>query len=363
MRRESKERKLKFKATSDVRPKSTSRCTVNARDDKAKSNGPRLSAQNKSSKPHADEPTHSKIKTRRSRDQTNSVKTIKSDKTPASKNASGIIKRISSSENLNNEAKLELKASKVIKENFVEGWKSSSLDEFQRMLVVDSGNNASQNIQYLSPSAPVASETKEMGHIENDLLDINERTPKTPELITPTPTMPHAKSDEKLKNCSKVRNNGLIKANIMHNHSDYNDDPGSFTVYSSKGVTNEHSKLISSDLGVGLDFTSGINRQISSLNCKRQATRARDLLRIIELDLDDLRDLLDMPPIDEYSSYMLRFGLSGHAQVQTQTKDDSVTKDTQTEHLNGLPYESWTQVPPADESECAGHEFLKSKKC
>lgn len=83
--------------------------------------------------------------------------------------------------------------------------------------------------------------------------------------------------------------------------------------------------------------------------------RANDLKRLIELELDCCLSLFDLKPLDEYSNYILRFGKTNRCQAQTQTQDDAIDKDVQTELIEYCPGGGvWTQWPPLDKGECSG---------
>uniref|UniRef100_A0A0X3NUR8 WD repeat-containing protein 60 n=2 Tax=Schistocephalus solidus TaxID=70667 RepID=A0A0X3NUR8_SCHSO len=104
----------------------------------------------------------------------------------------------------------------------------------------------------------------------------------------------------------------------------------------------------------------GIKWDFSAPKLYKHSKRARDLLRIIELGFSEYRELIEIPPLDEYSSYMLRFGQRDRNQVQTQTNEDMMQKETQTNLLGPSSFvTSWTQSPPDDEGAYAGHECDK----
>ncbi|TPP56252.1 hypothetical protein FGIG_03969 [Fasciola gigantica] len=88
---------------------------------------------------------------------------------------------------------------------------------------------------------------------------------------------------------------------------------------------------------------------------QRLQQRATDLRRLIELELDSCLSLFELKPLDEYSSYMLRFGKANRCQAQTQTQEDAIDKDVQTALIEYCPGGGvWTQWPPLDRGECSG---------
>uniref|UniRef100_A0A5K3FAT1 AKAP_110 domain-containing protein n=1 Tax=Mesocestoides corti TaxID=53468 RepID=A0A5K3FAT1_MESCO len=100
-----------------------------------------------------------------------------------------------------------------------------------------------------------------------------------------------------------------------------------------------------------------LTRKVTLVNTNRQVQRGKELLKLIELCMDDVRHLLDLQPLDDYSSYILRFGQSGHCQMQTQTLDDCVSRDVQTGDPRSAPYSSWTQAPPIYDNGYSGHDY------
>ena len=66
---------------------------------------------------------------------------------------------------------------------------------------------------------------------------------------------------------------------------------------------------------------------------------------MIELDVVSI-DLFDLQPLSEYELYMRSYGSMGTHQVASQTGEDNVEAECQTEDV--MVRERWTQWPPED---------------
>ncbi|KAL5961191.1 hypothetical protein TSMEX_011095, partial [Taenia solium] len=129
-----------------------------------------------------------------------------------------------------------------------------------------------------------------------------------------------------------------------------------FTIYTCNGEQTKRSCTKSlTRAGIENDIAKSLSNAPMSLNRKRQIERGKELLRIIELSLDDFREIFNLQPMDEYFSYVLRFCQVELSHVQLQTMDDCLSRDTQTERPRAAPYSSWTQIPPAYEGGHSGH--------
>ncbi|VDP91657.1 unnamed protein product [Echinostoma caproni] len=103
-----------------------------------------------------------------------------------------------------------------------------------------------------------------------------------------------------------------------------------------------------------IDFNRSLNDSRHRIQ-QRLKQRASDLRRLIELELDSCISVFDLRPLDEYSNYMLRFGKANRNQVQSQTQDDAIDRDVQTDPIEYCSSGGiWTQWPPLDSGECWG---------
>uniref|UniRef100_A0A8C4QZJ0 WD repeat-containing protein 60 n=1 Tax=Eptatretus burgeri TaxID=7764 RepID=A0A8C4QZJ0_EPTBU len=71
--------------------------------------------------------------------------------------------------------------------------------------------------------------------------------------------------------------------------------------------------------------------------------RNEELYGLLTLDLVSF-ELLDLPPVSAYDTYILAFGRSGTKQVYVQSNEDDVDKEIQTEDVEIS--DVWTQYPP-----------------
>lgn len=129
-----------------------------------------------------------------------------------------------------------------------------------------------------------------------------------------------------------------------------------FTVYTCNGEqTKRNCTKSATRMKKEKDIAKILSDTITSLNRKRQDERGKELLRIIELGLDDFREIFNLQPMDEYSSYVLRLCQVELSHAQLQTRDDCLSRETQTERSRTAPYSSWTQIPPDYEGSHSGH--------
>lgn len=129
-------------------------------------------------------------------------------------------------------------------------------------------------------------------------------------------------------------------------------------VFLSTGPTNTNHKERKQPLSTAAPQLIDFNRSLTIHKrgiSQRLQQRATDLKRLIELEMDCCLSLFDLKPLDEYSNYILRFGKTNRCQAQTQTQDDAIDKDVQTELIEYCPGGGvWTQWPPLDNGECSG---------
>ncbi|KAI8926713.1 WD40-repeat-containing domain protein [Entophlyctis helioformis] len=71
--------------------------------------------------------------------------------------------------------------------------------------------------------------------------------------------------------------------------------------------------------------------------------RAKDLANLIDLDFM-FYDIFDLSPLNEYELYVRNYGISNAAQAQTQTGDDGVERETQTDDWD--VQDRWVQASP-----------------
>ncbi|XP_047135927.1 cytoplasmic dynein 2 intermediate chain 1 isoform X1 [Hydra vulgaris] len=81
-----------------------------------------------------------------------------------------------------------------------------------------------------------------------------------------------------------------------------------------------------------MNFTAANQKQISSKKSEKTKQRAEVLLKLIQLDVREF-DLFEMASLTEYELYMKKFGQSDAKQIYTQTNDDDVTQEVQTDDI------------------------------
>ncbi|KAJ3045875.1 WD repeat-containing protein 60 [Rhizophlyctis rosea] len=79
-----------------------------------------------------------------------------------------------------------------------------------------------------------------------------------------------------------------------------------------------------------------------SLADQRMTKRAKDLQNLIELDIATY-DILDLPPLNEYELYIRNYGSSNTVQASTQSNEDLLDRDVQTD--DWLVEDKWSQAP------------------
>ncbi|KAA3682033.1 uncharacterized protein DEA37_0010136 [Paragonimus westermani] len=116
-------------------------------------------------------------------------------------------------------------------------------------------------------------------------------------------------------------------------------------------VINEHSPDTKQLIDFSRSFGSTVRR-----SGQRLLRRAKNLLRLIELEFDGTGHVFELKPLDGYANYMVRFGKANHCQVHVQTNDDALDREAQTDEIElckggGV----WTQWPPLDTGDCSGY--------
>ena len=87
--------------------------------------------------------------------------------------------------------------------------------------------------------------------------------------------------------------------------------------------------------------------------------RATELLRLITLDVARI-DFFDFPVVSEYEQYIMSYGKASRKQTATQTNDDSISRESQTEQIETK--RKWTQNPPdSDDEFCGGDSTALTK--
>lgn len=253
-------------------------------------------------------------------------------------------------------------ASVEIKRQFGQNWKNMPLQEFQKVFLDDKSPDQISSVS--RDPAPVneplsAGSVKEIPVVIKPTEQIRALTPLLPSEIFDS----HVPELKPALSCPNSEEERLIGA-----HNKALADPGKFTVYSCNGVSSSSPhKFDHSNPHRSTGLAQDISRIISSANQTKHSKRADDLLRLIELGLDGYHEMFNLQPMDEYSSYMLRFGQIGRCQIQTQTMEDSTTREMQTECNGGAPYSSWTQAPPDDENGYSQHDkkssALSAQRC
>ncbi|KAF5401041.1 hypothetical protein PHET_05458 [Paragonimus heterotremus] len=104
-----------------------------------------------------------------------------------------------------------------------------------------------------------------------------------------------------------------------------------------------------------IDFSRSFGPNVRQSG-KRLHCRAKDLLRLIELEFDGTGHVFELKPLDGYANYMVRFGKANHCQVPVQTNDDALDREVQTDAIElckggGV----WTQWPALDTGDCSGY--------
>ncbi|TGZ68005.1 hypothetical protein CRM22_004490 [Opisthorchis felineus] len=103
-----------------------------------------------------------------------------------------------------------------------------------------------------------------------------------------------------------------------------------------------------------IDFKRSLQCSHSSVQ-RRMLRRAHDLRRLIDLEFDGCGHVFELRPLDEYTTYMVRYGKANRSQAQVQTNEDALDRDIQTEPVETCKEGGvWTQWPPLDTGECFG---------
>ncbi|OON14793.1 hypothetical protein X801_09410, partial [Opisthorchis viverrini] len=103
-----------------------------------------------------------------------------------------------------------------------------------------------------------------------------------------------------------------------------------------------------------IDFKRSLQCSHSSVQ-RRMLRRAHDLRRLIDLEFDGCGHVFELRPLDEYTTYILRYGKANRSQAQVQTNEDALDRDIQTEPVEICKEGGvWTQWPPLDTGECFG---------
>ncbi|GAA33293.2 WD repeat-containing protein 60 [Clonorchis sinensis] len=103
-----------------------------------------------------------------------------------------------------------------------------------------------------------------------------------------------------------------------------------------------------------IDFKRSLQCSHSSVQ-RRVLRRAHDLRRVIDLEFDGCGHVFELRPLDEYTTYMVRYGKADRSQAQVQTNEDALDRDIQTEPVETCKGGGvWTQWPPLDTGECFG---------
>ncbi|RKO93936.1 WD40-repeat-containing domain protein, partial [Blyttiomyces helicus] len=76
---------------------------------------------------------------------------------------------------------------------------------------------------------------------------------------------------------------------------------------------------------------------------ERSAKRAKDLQNLIELDIC-VYEIFDLAPMNEYELYIRSFGSSNAVQVATQSNEDTIDQEMQTDDWD--VEDKWVQIPP-----------------
>lgn len=82
---------------------------------------------------------------------------------------------------------------------------------------------------------------------------------------------------------------------------------------------------------------------------RRVLKRQKDLGTLIQLDTCSY-DIFELSPVSEYNFYIKSFGDNNARQISTQTNDDTMNIDVQTDGFECI--EKWTQHPPVDNKVC-----------
>lgn len=94
-----------------------------------------------------------------------------------------------------------------------------------------------------------------------------------------------------------------------------------------------------------VNFVAAKRQAISRKAAVKTKKRGEELLRLIELDVV-VFNMLDIPPLSEYELYMKNFGSEDTRQVSSQTGEDSIGRDVQTDDI--VMMNRWVQWPPED---------------
>ena len=92
-----------------------------------------------------------------------------------------------------------------------------------------------------------------------------------------------------------------------------------------------------------VNFSAAKERHKTQVAAGKVAKRGDRLLQMIRLDVVNF-DLFELPPI-RYEAFMKTFGASNTLQATTQTGEDNIDEEAQTEAIETL--DKWTQKPPA----------------
>ncbi|KAL7057773.1 hypothetical protein AAHC03_016435 [Spirometra sp. Aus1] len=243
----------------------------------------------------------------------------------------------------------DLPASIAIRDHYGQDWKNTPFDDFQRILAVDYEPKVTAERDSVDANPDPDLHSTNFAAVIGTVKDLSDNLSDKKQNI---------RRQEPAFGGSNHR--AFLSSKPMNGDAEHSGDPGEFIVYSSCNSSTKKEPKINKKAGSTQDSDFGIKWDFSATRAYKHSKRARDLLRLIELGFNEYRDLIDIPPLDEYSSYMLKFGQRDRNQVQTQTNEDMMQKETQTDLLGPSSFvTSWTQSPPDDEGAYAGHECDK----
>ena len=129
----------------------------------------------------------------------------------------------------------------------------------------------------------------------------------------------------------------MIQENTKQGKTNLSDDSGNESPVS----PNKRKEEARKQSGF-INFSAAKERNKVQIAAKAANSRGSELLQMIRLDVVDF-DLFDLPPI-RYEAFMKTFGSSNSQQTSTQTGDDNLEVEVQTEEYQSV--NKWTQKPP-----------------
>lgn len=105
-------------------------------------------------------------------------------------------------------------------------------------------------------------------------------------------------------------------------------------------------------------IAESLNSKLNSLIRKHQQERIKNLLRFIELGLDDHREIFGLHPMDRRSCYLWKLCHTELCHTQNQAAVDCFSREIQTDKPQMAPYSSWTQIPPSFDEGNSGHVWF-----